>query len=88
MVLPCTLPHLVLDEVAASILELKANPMKVVTSGNGMPVMVLNRNERAFYCAPVNAYEALVEMIDDIEIIEIVKGRQKKRSVKVSLDDL
>ena len=78
----------VLSEMAASISELKANPMKVVASGNGMPIVVLNRNEPAFYCVPADAYEALVEMIDDLELIEIVKKRQKERSVKVSLNDL
>ncbi|PNS09743.1 type II toxin-antitoxin system Phd/YefM family antitoxin [Solilutibacter silvestris] len=82
------MPHQVLSEMAASISELKANPMKVVASGNGMPIVVLNRNEPAFYCVPADAYEALVEMIDDLELVEIVKKRQKERSIKVSLNDL
>lgn len=38
----------ILSETAASISELKSNPMKVVASGHGMPVVVLNRNEPAF----------------------------------------
>jgi hypothetical protein len=37
--------HQILAEFAASISELKANPMKVVSSGNGMPIAVLNRTE-------------------------------------------
>ena len=45
--------------VAASISELKANPMKVVASGLGMPIAVLNRNEPAFYCVPAKAFEAM-----------------------------
>ena len=67
------MPYQVLTEMAASISELKANPMKVVASGKGMPVVVLNRNEPAFYCVPADAYEALVEMVDDLELLEIVK---------------
>lgn len=39
----------ILADVAASITELKANPMKVATSADGEPVAVLNRNEPAFY---------------------------------------
>ena len=44
--------HQILTEVAASISELKANPMKVVASEEGMPIAVLNRNEPVFYCVP------------------------------------
>jgi antitoxin StbD len=80
--------HQLLTETAASISELKANPMKVVASGNGMPVVVLNRNEPAFYCVPANAYEAMMEMVDDLELLRLVKKRQQERSIKVSLDDL
>ena len=80
--------HQLLTETAASISELKANPMKVVASGNGMPVVVLNRNEPAFYCVPANAYEAMMEMVDDLELLKLVKKRQHEKSVRVSLDDL
>lgn len=78
----------VLTETAASISELKANPMKVVASGNGMPVVVLNRNQPAFYCVPASAYEAIMEMLDDAELIKLVQERQQEGSIKVSLDDL
>ena len=80
--------HQLLTETAASISELKANPMKVVASGNGMPVVVLNRNEPAFYCVPADAYEAMMEMLDDLELLKLVKKRQHEKSIKVSLDDL
>ena len=82
------MPYQVLTEMAASISELKANPMKVVASGKGMPVVVLNRNEPAFYCVAADAYEALVEMVDDLELLEIVKKRRGEKSIRVSLNDL
>ena len=82
------MPYQVLTEMAASISELKANPMKVVASGKGMPVVVLNRNEPAFYCVPADAYEALVEMVDDLELLEIVKKRRGEKSIRVSLNEL
>jgi antitoxin StbD len=78
----------VLTETAASISELKANPMKVVASGNGMPIAVLNRNEPAFYCVPAAAYEAMMEMLDDVELLNLVKARQSEKSIKASLDEL
>jgi antitoxin StbD len=77
-----------LAESAASISELKANPMRVVASANGMPVAVLNRNAPAFYCVPAAAYEAMMELIDDAQLLKIVKQRQHEKSVRVSLDEL
>ena len=82
------MPHPVLTEITASISELKTNPMKVVASGGGMPVAVLNRNAPAFYCVPADAYEALIEMLDDLDLAKIVKARQKEKSIAVSIDDL
>ena len=75
-------------DITASISELKANPMKVVASGEGMPIAVLNRNEPAFYCIPASAYEAMMELIEDIELVKIAKKRLSEESVKVKLDDL
>ncbi|MDD5033309.1 MAG: type II toxin-antitoxin system Phd/YefM family antitoxin [Methylococcaceae bacterium] len=80
--------HQVLTEIAASISELKANPMKVVSSGNGMPIAVLNRNEPAFYCVPAATYEAMMELLDDIELLKLVKERQDEESIGISIDDL
>jgi antitoxin StbD len=78
----------VLTDIVASISELKANPMKVVASGQGLPIAVLNRNEPAFYCIPAKAYEAMMELIEDIELIQIVKDRLAEESVRVSIDEL
>ena len=78
----------ILTDIAASISELKANPMKVVASGNGLPIAVLNRNEPAFYCVPARAYEAMLDLIEDIELLEIVKARAQEETVKVLIDDL
>ena len=79
---------LILTEMVTSISELKANPMKVVASGEGMPIAVLNRNEPAFYCVPVRAYEAMMDLIEDKELLEIVSNRIDEESVKVTIDDL
>ena len=80
--------HPILADIAASISELKANPMKVVASGHGMPIAVLNHNEPAFYCVPAAAYEALMELLDDVELLKLVKERADEPSIKVTLDDL
>lgn len=78
----------ILAEVAASITELKANPMKVVESAHGEPVAVLNRNEPAFYCVPAEAYELIMDKIEDIELLAIAKERKSEPSISVNIDDL
>lgn len=78
----------ILADVAASITELKANPMKVATSAHGEPVAVLNRNEPAFYCIPAGAYETLLNRLEDLELLTIVKERENEDSIQVSLDEL
>ncbi len=75
-------------EVAASISELKTNPMKVVASGHGMPIAILNRNEPAFYCVPAAAYAAMMELIDDVELLKLVKKRQSEETIEVLIDEL
>ncbi|MBG9993827.1 type II toxin-antitoxin system Phd/YefM family antitoxin [Pseudoalteromonas sp. NZS127_1] len=78
----------ILTEMAASISELKANPMRVALSGNGEPIAVLNRNEPAFYCIPAEAYEYLMDRIEDLELITLAEKRKSEESVKVNLNDL
>ena len=82
------MPNQILTEIVASISELKTNPMKVVASGEGMPIAVLNRNEPAFYCVPAKAYEAMMNLIEDKELLEIAKSRLKEESVRIHLDEL
>ena len=55
-----------------------------------MHVVILNRNEPAFYCVPVKAYEALLEKLEDIELNALADARMSdgKAPVKVRLDDL
>lgn len=78
----------ILTEAAASISELKANPMKVALSANGEAIAVLNRNEPAFYCIPADTYEFMMDHIEDLELLAIVEQRKNETCVKVGLDDL
>ncbi|MDR4127276.1 MULTISPECIES: type II toxin-antitoxin system Phd/YefM family antitoxin [Alcaligenaceae] len=80
--------HTVLAETAASISELKRDPMGTVAAGEGSPVAILNRNEPAFYCVPAKAYEALLNRLEDLELNAIADARQGQAEIEVSLDDL
>lgn len=78
----------ILTELAASISELKANPMKVAMSANGEAIAVLNRNEPAFYCVPAETYELLMDHIEDLELLRIAESRKDEESTRVDLNDL
>lgn len=78
----------ILAETAASVSELKRNPMATVAAGDGAAVAILNRNEPAFYCIPAQAYEALLERLEDLELNAIANQRADQQVTKVSLDEL
>lgn len=78
----------VLADVTTSISELKKNPMAVVEQGEGFPVAVLNRNQPAFYCVPAEAYEALMDKLEDVELAAIVEARKDQEEIAVAIDEL
>ncbi|PMY67043.1 MULTISPECIES: type II toxin-antitoxin system Phd/YefM family antitoxin [Pseudomonas] len=80
--------HVLLSNVVASISELKKNPMGTVAAGGGSSVAILNRNEPAFYCVPAKEYEAMMERLEDMELLALCRERESDPTVKVSLDDL
>lgn len=51
---------------------------------------VLSHNKPAFYMVPPARYEAMLEQIDDLQLVRLAKERlkQKGRAIKVALADL
>lgn len=80
--------HVILSDVTTSISELKKNPMAVVAQGEGFPVAVLNRNQPAFYCVPAEAYELLMDKLEDVELAAIVTERSNQKEIEVDIDEL
>lgn len=78
----------ILADNSTSISELKKNPMAVIEQGGGFPVAVLNRNQPAFYCVPAEAYEVLMDKLEDIELAALVQERQGQPEIEVNIDDL
>lgn len=80
----------ILADVAVSVSELKKNPSSVLSNANGLPVAVLNHNRVMGYMVPANVYEAMVERLDELELVHLVKSRlyANETPVRVSLDDL
>lgn len=77
----------VLASVAASVTELKRDPMGTVSAGEGEPVAILNRNQPAFYCVPARAFEALMEKLEDLELNAVADSRAGQKEIAVTLDE-
>ena len=82
------LTYPILSNLSAGISELKKNPMAVIAQAEGAPIAILNRNQPVFYAVPADIYEALLDRLDDLDLIEIVKKRQGQAEIEVSLNDL
>lgn len=78
----------ILSDVAVSVSELKKNPSGVLAGAGGMPVAVLNHNRVMGYMVPADLYEQMMERLDDLDLIEVVKARSAEVGIPVSLDDL
>ena len=78
----------VLADTCVSISELKKNPSAIVAQGEGFPVAVLNRNEPDFYCIPADAWEEIVDRLEDVELNAIADARRGQAVIQVDLDDL
>lgn len=76
--------------MAVSISDLKNPPSSVLNDANGLPVAVLNHNRVMGYMVPANVYEAMVERLDELEFVQLVKARldANETPVRVSLNDL
>ena len=80
--------HAILARRSASVTDLKRNPMGTVAAGDGEPVVILNRNEPAFYCVPPEVYEELMETIEDVEWNALADARTDEPRIAVALDAL
>ena len=80
--------HPIFAATSASLSELKKNPMGTVAAGEGFPVVILDRNEPAFYCVPAKNYEAMLERLEDLELNTIADARERQSVHKVTLEKI
>ncbi|QEY60442.1 type II toxin-antitoxin system Phd/YefM family antitoxin [Pseudomonas sp. C27(2019)] len=62
--------------------------MGIIRGGLGETVVILNRNEPAFYAVPPAQYEMMMQLIDDAYLAELVKQRQDDPVEMVDINDL
>ncbi|MCX7067551.1 MAG: plasmid stabilization protein [Methylococcales bacterium] len=82
------MPSTILSETAASLLELKNDPLAIVAAGDGFPVAILDHDEPAFYCIPARTFETLMDKLEDMELAAIVESRKSQAEVDVAWDEL
>ena len=78
----------ILADASVSISTLKKNPSAVIKAAEGFPVAVLNHNTPMAYLVPADAWEAIMDRLEDIELAEIVRQREGQEEIEVSIDDL
>ena len=64
-----------LAEASIGITELKKNPSAVIRNAGNAPVVILHHNRPTAYLVPVHRYEAMMDVLDDLALAEIVKQR-------------
>lgn len=72
------------------ISELKLNPSAVLLAAQTEPVAILNRNKPAGYLVNPQAWEAMLERLEDAELAATALARltDGSKPVKVKLDAL
>ena len=75
-------------QVAVSVSDLKKSPSAVMENAGGETVAVLNHNRIMAYMVPAAAYEAMLERLDDLALVDTIRARADETAVRVSLDEL
>jgi antitoxin StbD len=74
--------------VAVSVSDLKKSPSAVMEDAAGETVAVLNHNRVMAYMVPAGTYEAMMERLDDLALVDLIQSRADEVPVRVSLNDL
>jgi antitoxin StbD len=80
--------NIILSPLTASVTEFKKHPMETVRRGEGQAIAILNRNEPIFYCVPKERYAAMIEALEDADLVRIVCEREGESEIVVDFDAL
>lgn len=65
----------VFAETSIGITELKKNPSAVIRDAGADTVVILHHNKPSAYLVPARSYEALMEVLDDLQLLPVVRER-------------
>ncbi len=77
-----------LADLTVSMSDFKKNPAKVLRDAGSQPVAVLSHNKAAFYMVDPSLFEALVDELEDAQMMPLIKARyaQRDRAIEVDID--
>ena len=79
----------ILTQQAASITDLKRDPMGIAQASEDGAVAILNRNQPAFYCVTPALFAYFQELAEDAELGRIAQERKADGDfVAVNINDL
>ena len=86
--LTMSITQTIYTRTTVSMTDLRRNPSGILADAGDSPIAVLNHNKPVAYLLSANAYEALLDRLEDAELTKVVKERQGGKTVKVKLEDL
>ena len=75
-------------DLTVGISELKKNPMAAVKAALGQPVAILNHARVVGYIVSPEAWENMIECLEDLEDLETISERRNEPTISVTLDEL
>lgn len=78
--------EVIFSDYTVSMSEFKKNPAQVLRTAGEKPVAVLNHNRPAFYMVTPKLFEALLEDVADLELIEVVRQRLARKDTAIEVD--
>jgi len=76
----------ILSKHTASISELKKNPTALLREADGEPIAILNHNRPTAYLIPAETYAEMVEALEDIASMSVVRERLDEGASSVDVD--
>jgi len=80
--------HTIYAETVVSVDELKRDTASVLERSESEPVAIFDHDQPAAYLISAELYESLLDTLDDLALGDLVKQRQGRERIRVSIDDL
>jgi antitoxin StbD len=75
-------------DLVVSVSDLKRNPSAVLKQAESAAVAILNHNKVVGYLISPEAYEEILERLDDLDLIGIINEREGEAAISVDINDL
>ncbi|MEJ8563022.1 type II toxin-antitoxin system Phd/YefM family antitoxin [Yoonia sp. GPGPB17] len=74
--------------IAVSVSELKKSPTAIIDDAKGNAVAILNRNRVMAYFVPAATFEAMLDRLDDLDLVEVSQARANEQPASINIEEL